>query len=138
MGNTSRQRGTVATLMYERKIGPFTLTPLFEFAHFDGWDGVDGQDRTYITAALATAWKSWNLSLSYTDRTTDPAGGASDIDDTLFQATVGYDFGCEILVKDGCLSFDTGYRLADESDIESHAWGAFLVYKINFSHGFGK
>ena len=106
-----------------------------------------GRAKTSAQAASARRWrrrlpvrggKLYDKWLSYTDRTTDPAGGASDIDDHLFQATVGYDFGCKILVKDGCLSFDTGYRLADESDIESHAWGAFLVYKINFSHDFGK
>ncbi len=108
-GNTSRQRGIVGNLNYSKKIGEFTFLPMFEYAYFDGWDGTDNQQRYYLTVALTTEWKDFNLALSYTGRTTDPASG-SDVDDILFQATVGYNLGCNILAKTGCLAFDTGYR----------------------------
>ncbi len=136
-GNTARQRGYLLSLKYDTEIGPFKLFPMVEFASFDGWDGVDGQDRRHITGMLKTAWKDWRLVLSYTNRTTEPANG-SDIDDYLFQATVGYDFGCNILIKNGCLQFDIGYRLTEEEDVESHTVGALLVYAFNFEHAFGK
>ena len=132
-GNTSRQRGVVGNLRYSKKIGGFTFSPMIEYAYFDGWDGTDNQQRYYITGALTTEWKDFNLALSYTGRTTDPASG-SDVNDDLFQATVGYNFGCKIFA--GCLSFDTGYRFAEESSTETHAWGALLVYTYNFEHAF--
>ena len=136
-GNTSRQRGYLASLKYNATMGPFNLFPMVEFSSFDGWDGVDNQDRAYITAMLRTAWKDWNFVLAYTDRTTDPASGG-DIDDSLFQVSAGYDFGCNILFKNGCLNVQTGYRFAEEENIESHAWGALLVYSFSFEHAFGK
>ncbi|MEQ8194235.1 MAG: hypothetical protein RIB59_07080 [Rhodospirillales bacterium] len=136
-GNTSRQRGYLATLKYNAAAGPLKLFPMFEYAYFDGWDGTDNQTRSYITGMLRTVWKEWSLVLSYTDRTTDPAGG-EDIGDNLFQASVGYDFGCKVFAKNGCLHAEAGYRYAEEESIKSHAVGILLVYSFSFERDFKK
>ena len=130
-GNTSRQRGFVVNLNYSKIIGDVTFAPMIEYAYFDGWDGTDNQQRYFITAALTTEWKDFKLALSYTGRNTDPASG-SNVNDDLFQASIGYNFGCKVFA--GCLSFDTGYRFAEESGTDTHAWGALLAYTYNFDH----
>ena len=134
-GNNSRQRGIAGALTYQAKVGPFNFIPLLEIAYFDGWEGTDDQESLFLTAGFATEWKDWRLNLTYTDRTIDKVTG-SDADDFLFQATVGYDFGCKLPDKKGCIEIETGYRLTEEDNIESHAWGLFVKYNFNFAHVF--
>ena len=54
------------------------LKPLLEFVYFDDFDGVDGQDRSYVTGALELIYGQWDFgatySYVYTDNPDDPSG----------------------------------------------------------------
>lgn len=124
-GSDSRENGLVASVAHQFPIGQMVkLEPLVEYAYFFDADGVDGQDRYYVTAgATALIHENWNVAMSYTRRETMPSGGA-DVGDNLFQVSAGYafDFG---------LGVDVGWRYAEESDIESQTVGFLLTYCLN-------
>ena len=65
----------------------------------------------------------WNLSASYTGRFTDP-DGESNIDDTLYQVSLGYEF-------DFGLAVDIGYGFTEEEDIDSHTVGLVFAYEFD-------
>lgn len=129
-GSDSRETGVVASLADEFPIAkqPLLLQPIVEFAYFFDADGVDGQDRYYITAGATAIWKEqWNVALSYTRRETMPGGG-SDIGDNLFQASAGYEF-------DSGLGANVGYRYLEADDITDHTLGMLLTYGFDFGTG---
>lgn len=109
--------------------GGFDLTeslsvePVVEYATLDGFGG-DDVDAEYITAGLAFLMGSWNLSLAYTDRTLDEAGG-SEFDDTLLAVSAGYEFA-------NGLTFDLGLKQEDAEDVESSVFGALLTYTLGY------
>lgn len=99
-----------------------SFEPIFEYAYFDNAEG-QNQDRQYVTAGAALYRGPWNLSASYTGRFTDP-DDESNIDDTLLQASVGYEF-------DFGLGVDIGYRYSDEDNVESHTLGLLFAYEFD-------
>ncbi len=129
-GSDSRENGVVASLADEFPIAnkALLLQPLVEFAYFVDADGVDGQDRYYITAGTTAIWQEhWNVALSYTRRETKPASG-SDVGDNLFQASAGYEF-------DFGVGANVGYRYSETDDVADHTIGVLLTYGLDFSTG---
>lgn len=124
-GNESRENGLAASIAHKFPVGKMIeLKPLLEYTYFFDADGVDGQDRYYLTAATTAVYqKNWNVALSYTRRETMPSSG-DDVGDNLFQVSAGYafDFG---------LGVDVGWRYTDESDVASHTLGMLLTYCLN-------
>jgi hypothetical protein len=129
-GSDSRENGVVVSLADEFPIAnkALKLQPLVEFAYFFDADGVDGQDRYYITAGATAIWQEhWNAALSYTRRETMPAGGP-DVGDNLFQASAGYEF-------DFGVGANVGYRYSEADDVANHTIGVLLTYGLDFSTG---
>ena len=123
-GDTGDETGLLVNAGYVRELGPVEIGTIVEYVHFDNADGIDGQTRHYLTTGLVIGWQNWNLSLSRTARSTKLADG-SDTDDELIQVSAGYafDFG---------LSVDVGYRLANESSVETDIFGVLLAYTYEF------
>jgi hypothetical protein len=99
-----------------------TLEPILEYVYLDNAEG-QRQDRQYITVGSAIFRGPWNLSASYTGRFTDP-DGESNIDDTLYQVSLGYEF-------DFGLAVDIGYGFTEEEDIDSHTVGLVFAYEFD-------
>lgn len=129
-GSDSRENGVLASLADEFPVAnkELVLQPLVEFAYFFDADGVDNQDRYYITAGATAIWReNWNAALSYTRRETMP-DGASNVGDNLFQASAGYEF-------DFGLGANVGYRYTDVDEVEDHTLGLLLTYALEFERG---
>lgn len=128
-GSDSREKGVVASVAHEFPVArAMALQPLVEYAHFFDADGVDGQDRFYITAGATAIWqKRWNVALSYTRRETMPASG-SNVGDNLFQASAGYEF-------DIGLGANAGWRYSETGDVADHTIGMLLTYGLDFATG---
>jgi len=123
--NAEDEKGVSVALWHKLKLGgELTLSPMMEYVHFDDAEGEDDQDRDFLTAAGRLGWRSWNLTLAYTGRDTEPAG-AAEIDDYQFQVSAGYSFGFGI-------DLDVGWQIVEEGDIESQRLGLLLAYTANF------
>jgi len=125
-GSSSRETGVVASLAHEFPVSNMlTLQPLFEYAHFFDAEGVDGQDRYYVSAGATAVWQeNWNFALSYTRRETMPSDG-SNVGDNLFQVSGGYKF-------DVGLGANVGYRYSEKDDVTDHTIGMLLTYNLEF------
>jgi len=121
----SRETGVVASIAHQFPVARMVaLEPLVEYAYFFNADGVEDQDRQYVTAgATAIIHEDWNAAVSYTRRETMPSG-ASNVGDNLFQVSAGYAFGFG-------LGVDVGWRYADEDDVDNYTLGALLTYCLN-------
>jgi len=99
-----------------------TVTLLVEFVHQQDTGGVAGDDRDFLTLATQAEWRGFNLAVAWTGRDTD---GATNQDDQQFQVSVGYafDFG---------LTFDVGWKIAEEADVETRTLGAIAAYTFAF------
>jgi hypothetical protein len=129
-GSDTRETGVVASLADEFPVAnkALQLQPIVEFAYFFDAEGVEDQDRYYITAGATAIWQErWNVALSYTRRETMPASG-SDVGDNLFQASAGYEF-------DFGLGANVGYRYSEADDIADHTLGMLLTYGLDFTTG---
>ena len=104
--------------------GAIEVVPLMEFAHFGNAEGMPGQDRSYLTMAVGAAWDHWNAAVVYTNRKTN-AAGSPDVDDNLYQLSIGYvfDFG---------LAIDVGYKISEVADVTSQTLGIVAGYVIEF------
>lgn len=102
--------------------GQTTLEPILEYAYLDNAEG-QRQDKQYLTVGSTVFQGPWNLSASYTGRFTDPKGG-DNVDDTLLQASFGYEF-------DSGLAVDVGYRFTDEDKVDSHTVGIVFAYEFD-------
>ncbi len=124
-GDADDEKGISAALWHELKLGKaLTVAPVIEYVHFDDAEGVDGQDRDFVTAAGRLGWRSWNLTLAYTGRDTETPG-TPEIDDFQFQVSAGYLFELG-------LQIDVGWHIAEESDVETRRFGARLSYTVSF------
>ena len=124
-GDEDDEKGFSAALWHEMKLGnELTLSPVVEYVHFEDAEGVEGQDRDFLTAAGRLGWRSWNLTLAYTGRDTD-ASGTPEVDDYQFQVSAGYsfEFGLEV---------DIGWHIVEESDIETQRLGVLVAYTARF------
>ncbi len=124
-GDEDDEKGFSAALWHEMKLGKdLTLSPVVEYVHFEDAEGVEGQDRDFLTAAGQLGWRSWNLTLAYTGRDTD-ASGTPAVDDYQFQVSVGYSFELGIDV-------DVGWQIVEESDVETQRLGVLVAYTASF------
>ena len=123
--STDDEKGISVALWHELELGgELTLSPMVEYVQFDDAEGVDGQDRDFLTAAGRLGWRNWNLTLAYTGRDTEITG-APEIDDYQFQVSAGYSFGFG-------LELDVGWQIVEESGIESRRLGVLVAYMASF------
>jgi len=118
------QLGYVVGAEYEFAVTEeVTLTPVVEFAHLENAGGVDGDDAQYATAGIALGYDAWTISTTYQDRNTETGG--TDVDDYVYDFTVGYafDFGLEVAAA---------YRAAEEDNMNSQGLGVMVGYTIEF------
>ncbi|MBL4667096.1 MAG: hypothetical protein JKY04_06940 [Sneathiella sp.] len=121
---TTNQLGYAAGLEYEIPLNEdIALTPLFEIAYLKDVGGIEGDDTLYSTAGLTLAFGSWTATSSYQRRDIESAGG--DTDDYIADVTLGYEF-------DFGLGVSAGYRLVDESDVNSQVLGILAAYTFEF------
>ncbi len=124
-GDEDDEKGFSVALWHELGLGKnLTLAPVIEYVHFYDAEGVDGQDRDFLTIAGRLGWRSWNLTLAYTGRDTE-ASGTPEVDDYQFQVSAGYlfEFGLEI---------DVGWQIVEESDVETQRLGVLVAYTASF------
>lgn len=125
VGNDADETGVAFALSHSLALTrDLTLTPFVEFIHFDDAEGVDNQDRNFITVAGHLDWRNWNLALALVGRETDNADG-TETDDFMFQASVGYGFDCG-------LGVDVGWKIANEANIEVRTLGVLFAYAVEF------
>ncbi len=124
-GDADDEKGISAALWHEFKLGEvITLAPLLEYVHFDDAEGVDGQDRDFLTVAGRLGWRRWNLTLAYTSRDTD-VSGTPEIDDHQFQVSAGYSF-------EFGLDVDVAWQRVEESGIDTKRLGVLAAYTASF------
>ncbi len=126
-GNTDDQLGLAAGLFGSFDIAEgLAFEPLVEYVLLEN-AGATVADTDYLTLGGAFLHGPWNVSLSYTSRSTDPnTAGAADIEDHLFQATTGYEF-------ENGLTADFGYRFAEEGRVDTHTLGLLFTYELEVS-----
>ncbi len=124
-GDAQDEKGVMFSGSYAFELQGVTVTPLVEYAHFFDADGVNDQERGFLTTAVQVEWQKWNLALSRTSRDTDRPND-SDIDDAQIQVSAGYSF-------DVGLTADVGWKIAEEEDVESQTIGFLLTYEADFS-----
>lgn len=124
-GDAEDEKGLVFSGSYSLDVQGVTVTPLVEYAHFFDADGVNDQERGFLTTAVQLEWRNWNLALSRTSRDTDRPN-ADDIDDALYQVSAGYSFDIGV-------SAGVGWKIAEEEGEESQAIGFLLTYARDFS-----
>lgn len=121
----SDSKGFTANLSYTASLGnAFASDLLAEYAAISNAGG-GPDDAKYVTlSAVNHIMESWLLTASWTGRTLEVSGG-SDVDDSLFQLTGGYDFG------EG-LTAEAGWRTAEESTVDESKLGALIRYQREF------
>jgi hypothetical protein len=103
-----------------------TLTEIVEGVYLDNADAGPGT-RYYITGGGVLQDGPWNVSVSYTNRTSN-VPGAGDTADHLFQATGGRSF-------ENGMTLNGGYRFAEEDGINTHIFGFLLTAGFSFGPG---
>ena len=119
-GDASDENGLAVAAQYETEINEVSLFAVAEYASFSDAEGVDGQDRTYLTTGVQFGWQGWNLALSRTGRDTD--GGD---DDELYAVSAGYEF-------ESGLTVDVGWKTAEEGGVDSDTVGLLVGYTLSF------
>ena len=71
-----------------------------------------------------TISNNWNFAASYTSRNIDVAAGV-DVDDKLYQFSVGYVF-------ENGIGIDVGYSFREEANVDTETAGALLAYTYEF------
>ena len=104
--------------------GDITAQPFVEYVHFDDADGVRGQDRGYLTAALAFGYGDWNMALSGTFKETEAADGTETREQQL-QVSAGYAFPIGV-------GLDLAYKRARNAGVDTDVFGTLLSYGLEF------
>jgi hypothetical protein len=101
-----------------------TITPLLEWVRFWNAEGVDGEDRNYLTASALFEYRNWSFSVATTQRWTDPKDG-SGFNDHQWTMTAGYlfDFG---------LQLDAGCKFLSEDGGDFRTLGGMASYVLEF------
>ncbi len=120
------ENGYVGAVQYTLKLGrATTLTPLVEYARFDGFQGLD-QTAGYLTGAATLSHGSWTASISGTRRRVGLATEASpNGDDWLGTATIGYAF-------ENGIEASVGWARARDGAELTSTLGVLLAYKARF------
>jgi len=115
------QRSVSAGALYQFEVaGGIVGNVLVEGVHQDHADGVDGDDRRYVTVSGSVSMRSWNVAASYTHRKLD-AGLDPNVRDELYQLSVGYAFALGLTV-------DLAYVHIEQEDIPSNGMGLLVSY----------
>ncbi len=121
---TENQLGYVVGAEYGFPITEeITATPLFEYAYLDNLGGADGDSAQFVTAGIGFEYNAWAASTTFQHRNTET--GSSDVDDYVFDITVGYTFENGIGVAGG-------WRHAEEDDVDNSGLGILLSYSLEF------
>lgn len=127
-GDQSDENGVSIGVTNKFKLGGgVDISPLVEYAHFADADGVEGQKRKFLTLSTLLERDGWNAALSFTARDTQAPDG-TDTNDMLFQASAGYRFAFG-------LGIDVGWRLANESSLQTETLGLLISYTYAFKLG---
>jgi len=110
---------------YENKINKdIMVTPLLEYVSFNDADGTDGQDRSYLTAALGVGYGNWNAAVSGTFKETETAAGVKTNEEQL-QLSAEYLFPIGIGV-------DVAYKWLRNAGVDTDVFGTLLTYGLDF------
>jgi len=123
------EHGGVLGVYYATELdNGWTVEPLAEVAHFQNAAGLDDTTATYLTVGAGAGFDRYSFAASYTGRfiRSDDEG---DFNDTLAQASVGYDLGHGAGVE-------LGYAFADGERVESHVLGLVFSYELGGSASF--
>ena len=123
-GDETGEDGIAVAAEYTASFGDIEIVPFVEYVYFDDADGVEGAGRGLLSTSLFFGWGGWNLALSQTSRDTD-APDAAEVDDELFQVSMGYEF-------DFGLTLDVGWRTAEEEGVESEILSFLADYILTF------
>lgn len=122
-GDSDDEQGVVAHAAFTMPfIGEIALSPMVEYALFEGQGGLQGRDRQNLTAAARFDYEAWNLTLGYGRRHVRETG-FDDATDELMQLTVGYAF-------DNGITLDAGYGRFDDSSVVSDIIGFKLSFDL--------
>jgi hypothetical protein len=122
-GDSDDEQGVVAHAAFTIPfIGDVTLSPMVEYALFDGQSGMRGRDRQNLTAAARFDYVAWNLTFGYGRRHISETG-LDDATDELMQLTVGYAFANGV-------TLDAGYGRFDEDSVVSDIIGLKLSFDL--------
>lgn len=100
------------------------VTPLIEYVNLTDADGVDDQDRFYLTGALALTYRNWNLTLAGTRKETEAADG-TETNEERFQVSAGYRF-------DSGIGLDLGWMTNRDAGVDTDTFGTWLTYTYEF------
>lgn len=117
------ETGLAATITFSCKLGTVEVKPLIEYVTLDDLGGAPGVDGTYLTTSVEFVHGPWSLALSRTGRTIAESG-MPDVDDSLFQASVGYAF------QNG-IGVNIGWRRTEVGGIDSDTVGVLLTKAFN-------
>lgn len=122
-GNTADEQGIVASASFTWPlIDGISLSPLVEYAVFNGRGGTRDRDQQNLTGAARFDYEAWNLTLGYGRRNVQQTGLA-DATDELMQLTVGYAF-------DNGVRLDAGYGHFDDSGVVSDMIGFKFSFEL--------
>ena len=123
-GDQSDENGVSIGVTNKFKLGHgVDLSPLVEYARFADADGVEGQEREFLTLSTLLEKGGWNAALSFTARNAQAPDG-TDTNDMLFQVSAGYRF------HNG-LGIDIGWRFANEGNVQTETLGLLLTYTFS-------
>jgi len=122
LGDVDDEQGFVAGFIQETSLGDEkSITFNLEYANFDG----GANDVDYLTAGLTLSDGPWHADFAGTFRNTDVTG-RNDVDDVLFQASVGY-------VDQHEIDWNVGYRFIEEDGVDNHTLGVFITKAVEIS-----
>jgi len=96
------ENGWLGGLEYAMPVGSGMIIPFAEIAYFENYEGINSRNTLYKTYSLTGLLGNWNAVISDTIKT-EEEDNFSDIDDYLFQYSVGYKF-------ESGLMFDLGVQ----------------------------
>ncbi len=105
-------------------LGAVTPQPFVEYVRVDDADGIAGEERNYLTAALGFAYGDCNAAISGTFKETDVANGSATQEEQL-QVSIGYVFPIGI-------GLDVAYKRARNAGVDTDVFGTLLSYSLEF------
>ena len=97
---------------------------LLEAVKIDHFEGRADDVQYYTASVINRIYDDWNITLAYTQRDRDLAGG-TEVNDHVLQLTGGYDFG-------NGLTLEAGWRNEEVSDIDTDILGGLMRYALTF------
>jgi hypothetical protein len=117
-GETS-ETGIAAALGFAFKLDKVEIKPLIEIVSLDDLGGAPGIDAVYLTTSVEFVYGPWSFALSRTGRSIEETG-LPDVDDSLFQASAGYEF-------ENGIGVNLGWKHTEEAGVESDTVGILLT-----------